>query len=127
MRLFNTLQIAKTETSQKYRNQYDVLKVNMQEFLRTTHSMDEMLEKFSKFIRFDLLDAYTQIRFRDEDSLVFAMKDVYAHTKCPFIILIDKWDCLFREYKQDKEAQESISQSSKQKKTDRRKPKWATY
>lgn len=49
--------------------------------------------------------------------------DVYAHTKCPFIILIDEWDCLFREYKQDKEAQESISQSSKQKKTDRRKPK----
>ncbi len=31
-----------------------------------------------------------------EDSLVFAMKDVYAHTKCPFIILIDEWDCLFR-------------------------------
>lgn len=38
----------------------------MQEFLSTTHSMDEMLEKFSKFIRFDLLDAYTKIRFRDE-------------------------------------------------------------
>lgn len=104
-RLFDTLQIAKTETYQKYRNQYDVLKVNMQEFLSTTHSMDEMLEKFSKFIRFDLLDAYTQIRFREEDSLVQVMKDVYAHTKCPFIILIDEWDCLFREYKQDKEAQ----------------------
>ena len=58
-----------------------------------------------------------------EDSLVFAMKDVYAHTKRPFIILIDEWDCLFREYKQDKEVQESISQSSKYKKTDRRKPK----
>lgn len=104
-RLFDTLQIAKTETYQKYRNQYDVLKVNMQEFLSTTHSMDEMLEKFSKFIRFDLLDAYTQIRFREEDSLVQVMKDVYAHTKRPFIILIDEWDCLFREYKQDKEAQ----------------------
>lgn len=104
-RLFDTLQIAKAETYQKYRNQYDVLKVNMQEFLSTTHSMDEMLEKFSKFIRFDLLDAYTQIRFREEDSLVQVMKDVYAHTKCPFIILIDEWDCLFREYKQDKEAQ----------------------
>ena len=48
-----------------------------------------------------------------EDSLVVAMKDVYEHTKRPFIILIDEWDCLFREYKQDKEVQESISQSSK--------------
>ena len=25
--------------------------------------------------------------------------------RCPFVILIDEWDCLFREYKQDKEAQ----------------------
>lgn len=36
----------KTETYQKYRNQYDVLKVNMQEFLSMTHSMDEMLAVF---------------------------------------------------------------------------------
>ena len=48
MRMFDTLQIAKTETYQKYRNQYDVLKVNMQEFLSMTHSMDEMLAVFQK-------------------------------------------------------------------------------
>ena len=29
----------------------------------------------------------------------------FSYTKCPFIILIDEWDCLFREYKQNKEAQ----------------------
>ena len=33
------------------------------------------------------------------------MQDVFAETKCQFVILIDEWDCLFREYKQDKEAQ----------------------
>lgn len=33
------------------------------------------------------------------------MKDVYAATKHPFIILIDEWDCLFREYQQDQDAQ----------------------
>ena len=32
------------------------------------------------------------------------MKDVFSYTKCPFVILLDEWDCLFREYKQDKEA-----------------------
>lgn len=26
-------------------------------------------------------------------------------TKRPFVILIDEWDCLFREYQQNKEAQ----------------------
>ena len=24
----------------------------------------------------------------------------------PFVVIIDEWDCIFREYKQDREAQE---------------------
>lgn len=103
--LFDSLNIGKTENYKKHLNQYDVLKINMQGFLSSTHSMDEMLEKFSKFLRYDLLDEYTQVRFRDEDDLIQVMKDVYASTGRPFIILVDEWDCLFREYKQDKEAQ----------------------
>ena len=34
------------------------------------------------------------------------MQDVYQETNCPFVVIIDEWDCIFREYKQDKEAQE---------------------
>ena len=33
------------------------------------------------------------------------MKDIFASTGHPFVILIDEWDCLFREYQQDKDAQ----------------------
>ena len=33
------------------------------------------------------------------------MQDVYAQTRHPFIILIDEWDCLFREYQKDAQAQ----------------------
>ena len=33
------------------------------------------------------------------------MKDIYAKTKRSFVILIDEWDCLFREYQQDQNAQ----------------------
>lgn len=43
--------------------------------------------------------------FRDEENLVQVMKDIYTCTKHSFVILIDEWDCLFREYKEDKESQ----------------------
>ena len=33
------------------------------------------------------------------------MQDIFAYTRRPFVILIDEWDCLFREYKQDINAQ----------------------
>ena len=31
--------------------------------------------------------------------------DIFMYTNHPFVILIDEWDCLFREYKQNKDAQ----------------------
>lgn len=29
------------------------------------------------------------------------MRDIYAGSKRPFVIIIDEWDCIFREYKED--------------------------
>lgn len=104
-RLFCNLKIGKAESYKKCLNQYEVLKINMQDFLSATNSMDEMLGMFSKYLIYDLLDDYQEVRFRDENNLIQVMKDVYAHIGCPFVILIDEWDCLFREYAQDKEAQ----------------------
>lgn len=34
------------------------------------------------------------------------MQDVYGQRKQTFVIILDEWDCIFREYKEDKEAQE---------------------
>lgn len=33
------------------------------------------------------------------------MKDIYSKTNCSFVILIDEWDCLFREFQQNYNAQ----------------------
>lgn len=102
-RLFCNLKIGKTESYKKCLNQYEVLKINMQDFLSATNSMDEMLGMLQSRLIKELKWNYSDVV--DGNSLIFAMQDVYAHTGCPFVILIDEWDCLFREYAQDKEAQ----------------------
>ena len=104
-KLFESLKISKAESYEKHRNQYDVIKVNMQEFLSMTHSMDEMLAMLQKYLIFDLMDHFETVRFRDENNLIQVMKDIYSTTKRSFVILIDEWDCLFREYQQDQDAQ----------------------
>lgn len=58
-----------------------------------------------KYLIFDLVDHFTEVRFRDENNLIQVMKDIYSKTKSSFIILIDEWDCLFRKYQQDQNAQ----------------------
>lgn len=104
-KLFEALKISKAESYEKHRNQYDVIKVNMQEFLSMTHSMDEMLSMLQKYLIFDLIDHFENVRFRDDNNLIQVMKDIYSKTKRSFVILIDEWDCLFREYQQDRDAQ----------------------
>lgn len=103
--LFDELKISKEESYKEHLNRYDVIKINMQEFLSATHDVDEMLEMIKKYISFDLLEQYENVRVRDEKNFIQIMKDIFANTKRPFVILIDEWDCLFREYAQDTEAQ----------------------
>ena len=103
--LFRSLKISKAESYRAHLNQYDVIKVNIQEFLSMTGSMDEMLSMLKKYLVFDLMEHFDDIRFRDESNLIQVMKDIYAKTKRAFVILIDEWDCLFREYQQDQDSQ----------------------
>lgn len=103
--LFDGLKIGKTGSYKVHLNQYNVLKINIQEFLSMANSVEEMLEILKRYVIFDMLDAYEQVRFRDQGNFIQVMKDVYAATDKPFVILIDEWDCLFREYQHDLDAQ----------------------
>ena len=104
-KLFDNLEISQDQSYKKHLNQYDVLKINMQDFLSAAHCVDDMLKMLSNDIIKDFSLEYSEVNFRDENNLMRVMQDVYAATGRPFVILIDEWDCLFREYTQDKDAQ----------------------
>ena len=101
--LFENLKISKDQSYRENLNRYDVIKINMQEFLSMSESVEDMLSILQMRLIKDLKSAYPEVV--SSDRLIFAMQDVFAETKCQFVILIDEWDCLFREYKQDKEVQ----------------------
>lgn len=101
--LFDNLFIQNCPSYQKHKNKYDVIKINMQEFLSATHDIDKMLAILQKRLIKELKLKYPD--YVDNEYLVFVMQDIFMHTNHPFVILIDEWDCLFREYKQNKEAQ----------------------
>ena len=103
--LFRELKIADCASYSAHRNQYDVIKLNMQEFLSETESVEEMLQMLRSYLIFDVKETFGEVRLRDEKNLVQVMKDIYGTTGHSFVILIDEWDCLFREYQSDKEAQ----------------------
>lgn len=104
--LFKGLKAAQDEKFSEYLNRYDTIFINMQEFLSQSSDMDEMISLLQRTVLWDLLEVYSDFRYFDNTNLARTMQDIYQNTKCPFIVIIDEWDCIFREYKEDKNAQE---------------------
>ena len=67
--------------------------------------MDEMLQRLNEYLVWDIKEEYEDFKFREENNLIQVMKDIFAKTHRPFVILVDEWDCMFREYQNDKDAQ----------------------
>lgn len=104
--LFEGLKISGDDSFTKYLNRYDTILLNMQEFLSQSRDMDDMISLIKRTILWDLLDEYPDYRYFDDKNPTRTMQDIFQHTKCPFVLIIDEWDCIFREYKTDRRAQE---------------------
>lgn len=104
--LFAGLEIAEDKSFAGNMNRYDVIFINMQEFLSRADSMKEMLELMKKTILWDLLEKYPDISYFDQTDLVRTIQDIYHSTNCSFILIIDEWDCVFREYRENEREQE---------------------
>lgn len=103
--LFSGLKIAEDESFSKYLNQYDTLFLNMQEFLSQSTNADSMIDLLKKNVLWEVLAEYPDFCYFDKTNLTRTLQDVYQNTRRPFIIIIDEWDCIFREYKGDQEIQ----------------------
>ncbi len=104
--LFHGRAIEHAATFDRCRNCYDVLHVNMQECLSGSSSMDALLSFLKNDLLEDLAAAYPDVSVRPERSLPYHLQRVYQHTRRPFVIVIDEWDSIFREYRERKADQE---------------------
>ena len=103
--IFDSLKISQTTHYLKHLNQHHVIHINMQDFLSKTHDINKMILLLAKLIFREIKKAFCDVDYIDSSNLVQIMEDVYVEASARFIFIIDEWDCIFREYKQDKEAQ----------------------
>ena len=78
--LFDGLTISHTASYSQHLNQYNVIKVNMQDFLSMTHSMDGMLTMLKKYLVMELIRSFPNTAFLDKNNLIQMMRDIYAET-----------------------------------------------
>ena len=102
---FENLKIGQDSSFEQHLNRYNVIFLNIQDFLSENENIEEMKRSIEKSILWDLVEEYPDIQYYDSGNLVRTLTDIYNSIKSPFVFIIDEWDCIFREKRTDYQAQ----------------------
>jgi len=102
--LFGGLKVARHENWDKYLNQFNVIRVVMTDFIKGNKAVEDSLRRMGSRILDDLSEEYPDVKYDPED-LAYSMDRFYRKSGVPFVIIIDEWDAVFRERKEDKDGQ----------------------
>ena len=103
--MFQGLSISQDEMFKKHLNKYNVVFLNIQTFLSRTHDIMKLRSMIEKSLLRDLMKVYPDIDYLDQSDLISSLMDIYGETSDPFIFIIDEWDCIFRENRDDAKGQ----------------------
>lgn len=104
--LFASFKIAQHPDFEKHLNQYNVIHLNIPPFMDEAENIQEMVQFIKNDVMEELLDAFSGVHMPSRKTLDKVLATIFNATKIPFIFIIDEWDCIFREHKENKIAQE---------------------
>ena len=105
--IFSKLKIAESTGYKKHLNTHDVIRIDFSRMPRNCNSYDQYIERIERILIQDLMEAYPKADIQEEDAVWDSLDLVYERYGCQrFIFVFDEWDCIFREFKNDEEAQE---------------------
>ena len=103
--MFSKLKISKADTFEKHLNRYNVIHINMVNFLERSKSIDDMLDYLRKRLIHEIKKENGDVDCFDWNDLISVLDEIFHEKKIPFIFIIDEWDCIFREHQNDTDAQ----------------------
>ena len=74
--LFSGFEISKSADFETYRNKYNTISLNMQEFLSRSNNIEEVIDRVKRFVLRDLKKAYPDVDYLDDMDLIESMQDV---------------------------------------------------
>lgn len=107
--LFKNFKISKSCDFEQYINKFNVIHIDIQWIKNSTECI-KIVETIQKSIISELKELYPEFADDKCKSLPLLLANIHNKTKNKFIIIIDEWDCIFREDKNNKKAQEEYIQ-----------------
>ncbi len=104
--MFSGLTIADDVSFEKYLNKYHVIHLDITKFILGKHDIDEMIAFLSKKVLRELKKEFANVDCSDWEDLISTFGEIYDERKDQFVFIIDEWDCVFREWKNEEASQE---------------------
>ena len=74
------------------------------EFNSARYDVNQMISSITSSIVKELKEVYPQVVFNSPDKLYESLDDVFSDSKVPFVFIIDEWDRIMREKKEDAQS-----------------------
>ena len=103
--MFSRYKISEDESFEKHLNKYNVIHINMVNFIKRKRSVSDSLEYLDQRLLHELKKEFGDVDCFDWTDIISVLGEIFNDKKVPFIFIIDEWDCVFRIFKNNEEEQ----------------------
>ena len=104
--LFAGLKITGDDTFPVHLNQHNVIRLDIQQFLKSRHDLDTFIGEIGKNVVRELKESFPESRGLSASAgLETVLNEIFQQTQKGFIFIIDEWDCVFRVAKERQDIQ----------------------
>ena len=103
--LFEGRAISSCDDWDMYLGQFDVVYLNIADCLAESADAKDMVDYITEEVTEEIAAKYSKCILGKRSSLRSVMNDVYNKSGSQFVVIIDEWDVIFREFKDDLSGQ----------------------
>lgn len=108
--LFGNLNIAEKAGYEEHLNQYDVLYLDITWFVSNSKDIEDTVKNLQSAVIKEIKTVYSAFDIAEEEPLPVVLASISEKTGEKFIVIIDEWDALFREARENVGLQEEYVQ-----------------
>lgn len=93
--VFDSLTISQVDDYRRYKNQYNVIRIDFSKMPRNCDSYTQYIERIEALLIEDVKEAFPQIKINEADAVGDILESVFVQCGEKFIFVLDEWDFIF--------------------------------
>lgn len=93
--VFDSLAISQVDDYRRYKNQYNVIRIDFSKMPRNCDSYTQYIERIEALLIEDVKEAFPQVKINEADAVGDILESVFVQCVEKFIFVLDEWDFIF--------------------------------